>query len=85
MPALPIISGAKAVKAFRKAHWVEVRRRGSHIILVKEGSQVTLSVPNHKELDRGTLHWNYTRLYKGVIFSKNVIKLILGVVWFCLI
>lgn len=55
MPALPIISGAKAVKAFRKAHWVEVRRRGSHIILVKEGSQVTLSVPNHKELDRGTL------------------------------
>jgi predicted RNA binding protein YcfA (HicA-like mRNA interferase family) len=31
-----------------------VRGKG-HIIMVKPDSQVTLSVPKHKELDRGTL------------------------------
>jgi predicted RNA binding protein YcfA (HicA-like mRNA interferase family) len=30
-------------------------RRGSHIILVKEGHIATLSIPNHPEVARGTL------------------------------
>ncbi|MEN3941718.1 type II toxin-antitoxin system HicA family toxin [Prosthecobacter sp. SYSU 5D2] len=55
MPALPIISGAEAVKAFGKDGWQPVRQRGSHIILIKDGSQASLSVPNHRELARGTL------------------------------
>jgi predicted RNA binding protein YcfA (HicA-like mRNA interferase family) len=55
MPALPVISGAEAVKAFGKDGWQAVRQRGSHIILLKEGSQASLSVPNHRELARGTL------------------------------
>ncbi len=55
MPALPIISGAEAVKAFGKDGWQAVRQRGSHIILVKDGSQASLSVPDHRELARGTL------------------------------
>lgn len=55
MPPLPVISGFKAVKAFQKAGWKIVRQRGSHIILVKKGMITTLSVPNHKTLDRGTL------------------------------
>jgi len=55
MPPLPVISGLQAVLAFKKAGWVVVRQRGSHIVLVKKGSNVTLSVPNHKTLDRGTL------------------------------
>jgi len=32
-----------------------VRHRGSHMILVKEGSMVTLSVPDHREVAKGTL------------------------------
>lgn len=32
-----------------------VRQRGSHIIMVKEGSYASLSVPNHREVARGTL------------------------------
>ena len=32
-----------------------VRQRGSHMILVKEGHGATLSVPDHKEVARGTL------------------------------
>ncbi len=31
------------------------RQRGSHIIMVKAGSMATLSVPDHKEVARGTL------------------------------
>ena len=55
MPALPVISGAEAVNAFSCAGWSAVRQRGSHIIMVKNGSYVSLSVPNHRELARGTL------------------------------
>jgi predicted RNA binding protein YcfA (HicA-like mRNA interferase family) len=31
------------------------RQRGSHIILVLDIPRITVSVPDHKELDRGTL------------------------------
>jgi predicted RNA binding protein YcfA (HicA-like mRNA interferase family) len=55
MSKLPIISGLKAVKAFSKAGWVMARQTGSHVIMVKDNSVVTLSVPKHEEVDRGTL------------------------------
>jgi predicted RNA binding protein YcfA (HicA-like mRNA interferase family) len=55
MAKLPVISGTKTVKAFNKDGWFVARQTGSHIIMVKAGSEVTLSVPNHRQLDRGTL------------------------------
>ena len=55
MPALPVLSGRKAVRAFERLGWQVARHRGSHIILVKDGENVTLSVPNHKEVAKGTL------------------------------
>jgi predicted RNA binding protein YcfA (HicA-like mRNA interferase family) len=55
MAKLPSISGSKAVKAFSRAGWIAARQTGSHLIMVKEGSMVTLSVPMHSEVDRGTL------------------------------
>ena len=55
MPKLPRdISGRQAVKAFQKDGWA-ISRKGPHIILEKEGMRATLSVPNHKVLDLGTL------------------------------
>jgi predicted RNA binding protein YcfA (HicA-like mRNA interferase family) len=50
MPKLPVISGGKAIKTFSKAGWYPHRQVGSHVVLRKEGSRVTLSVPKHKEL-----------------------------------
>ncbi len=35
--------------------WTVTRQRGSHIILTKSGELATLSVPDHKEVARGTL------------------------------
>ena len=55
MPELPRISGAEAIKAFRRAGFEKKRQRGSHVVLKKEGFPMLLSVPLHKELDRGIL------------------------------
>jgi len=55
MPLLPIISGREAVDAFKQAGWMIARTEGSHVIMTKTGKPVTLSVPNHHEVKRGTL------------------------------
>jgi len=55
MGRLPVLSGGDAVKVFVKDGWSVDRQRGSHVILVKEGHPATLSVPDHKELAKGTL------------------------------
>jgi predicted RNA binding protein YcfA (HicA-like mRNA interferase family) len=55
MPALPTVSGREAVKIFARDGWQLVRQRGSHMILVKTGRVATLSVPDHRELAKGTL------------------------------
>jgi predicted RNA binding protein YcfA (HicA-like mRNA interferase family) len=55
MPALPVLSGRKAVRAFEKLGWQVARQRGSHIIMVKAGEITTLSIPDHKEVAKGTL------------------------------
>lgn len=55
MAMLPILSGREVVKAFARDGWQVVRQRGSHIIMVKEGCMVTLSIPDHREVAKGTL------------------------------
>ena len=55
MPSLPRISGRTAVKVFVADGWILARQKGSHIILVKEDSWATLSVPDHREIAPGTL------------------------------
>ena len=55
MPPLPVISGREARCAFERDGWVFDRQRGSHMILVKAGVPLNLSVPDHRELDRGLL------------------------------
>jgi predicted RNA binding protein YcfA (HicA-like mRNA interferase family) len=55
MPTLPTLSGREVVRAFGEDGWQLVRQRGSHMILVKTGHMATLSVPDHREVARGTL------------------------------
>ena len=55
MASLPVLSGREVVKAFAQDGWQMARQRGSHIILIKSGSMVTLSVPDHREVAKGTL------------------------------
>jgi predicted RNA binding protein YcfA (HicA-like mRNA interferase family) len=55
MSRLPVISGAVCIKALAKMDFVIDRQRGSHVILVREDPRMTVCVPDHQELDRGTL------------------------------
>ncbi len=55
MPRLPVISGEEAVKAFERAGWHVDRQRGSHVVMLKQGSMTSLSIPQHRELAPGTL------------------------------
>ncbi len=55
MARLPVISGRDAVRAFERAGWQMVRQTGSHMIMTKPCVAAVLSIPDHRELRRGTL------------------------------
>jgi predicted RNA binding protein YcfA (HicA-like mRNA interferase family) len=55
MSVLPRLSGRDVARAFTRDGWQMVRQRGSHMILVKDGHMATLSVPDHREVAKGTL------------------------------
>ena len=55
MAQLPKLSGREVVKVFEKLGWEIARQRGSHIIMSKKDHLATLSIPNHKEVAKGTL------------------------------
>ncbi len=55
MLSLPVLNGRKVVNVFESFGWKVVRQRGSHIIMVKDNHHTTLSVPDHKEVAKGTL------------------------------
>jgi len=52
---LPRISGQECVKALGKVGFIVKRQHGSHIILRREEPFAQVVVPDHKELDKGTL------------------------------
>jgi predicted RNA binding protein YcfA (HicA-like mRNA interferase family) len=55
MSSLPRISGRQCVKAFSKIGFEFKRQNGSHFILRRQSPFCQIVVPDHKELDRGTL------------------------------
>jgi predicted RNA binding protein YcfA (HicA-like mRNA interferase family) len=52
---LPVLSGQRLVKALERAGWQTVRQRGSHVRLKHPDRRVSITVPLHRELKRGTL------------------------------
>ena len=53
---LPVLSGREVVRALRRVGYERDGQKGSHIILRNVNPpHRRLSVPDHKELDRGTL------------------------------
>ena len=55
MPVTPLLDARDVVKVFESFGWRVSRQNGSHIIMIKEGNNATLSIPNHKPVARGTL------------------------------
>ncbi len=56
MTRLPVVSGAQAVRALGRLGYEVDHQTGSHIILRQEAPpHRRLTVPNHRELAKGTL------------------------------
>lgn len=55
MSKLPRISGRECVKALSEVGFYLRRQEGSHMILRRDDPFAQVVVPDHKELDRGTL------------------------------
>ena len=55
MAQLPNLSGKEVAKVFEGLGWKFSRQSGSHIVLTKDGEIASLSVPNHREVAKGTL------------------------------
>ena len=64
MAFLPTLSGREVVRIFQTFGWNVSRQRGSHIIMTKAGEIATLSVPDHKQVAKGTL--------RGLIRAANL-------------
>jgi predicted RNA binding protein YcfA (HicA-like mRNA interferase family) len=60
MAGLSTISGRLARDAFLMDGWTFARQRGCHMILIKPDHIANLSIPDHKELAKGTL-WGLLR------------------------
>jgi hypothetical protein len=53
---LPVVSGGDAVRAFRKVGYELDEQHGSHMIVRRsDPPHRRLSIPNHRELAKGTL------------------------------
>ena len=56
MPKLPVVSGIETVKAFSKIGYEVDHQTGSHIVIrQRKYPHRRLTIPNHKEVAKGTL------------------------------
>ena len=55
MSKLPRISGKNCAKVLSKIGFYQKRQHGGHLILRRDNPFAQVVVPNHRELDRGTL------------------------------
>lgn len=57
MGKLRVLSGKDVCRILQRQGFIEVRRRGSHIVMQRktEESTITVPVPDHKEIKIGTL------------------------------
>jgi predicted RNA binding protein YcfA (HicA-like mRNA interferase family) len=64
MTHLPGISGRECLRALEKLGFFLRRQEGSHMILRRDNPFAQVVVPDHKELDKGTL--------RGIIRSAGI-------------
>ena len=73
MPKLKILSGREVIKIFESFGFVVTGSKGSHVKLKRvavNGFNQILTVPNHKELDKGTLKAIYNQALRYISDSE---------------
>lgn len=69
MPKFKVLSGEDLIKIFESFDFIVASQRGSHLKLrrtLSDGKKQTLTIPNHKELDKGTLRAIYQQTLKYI-------------------
>ena len=75
MPKLKNLSGEELIKIFLTFNFIMAAQKGSHIKLArikKDGTKQTLTIPNHSEMDKGTLKAIYRQALRYI--SENELK-----------
>lgn len=74
MPKQKQISAKEVISFCEYYNFSISRQKGSHINLVRivSGTKQVVTVPNHKEIDRGTLHNIFKKLSSFI--PENVLK-----------
>jgi predicted RNA binding protein YcfA (HicA-like mRNA interferase family) len=72
MPKLKLLSGYEVIKFFEKSGFGIVTQKGSHIKIRRNvnGQKETLIIPNHKQLDTGTLRAIIKQASKYIPFEE---------------
>lgn len=55
MSKLPLLSVRECIGVLEKIGFYQMHQTGSHVIMRRDDPQTTISVPNHREIRRGTL------------------------------
>ena len=68
MPKLKILSGKDIIEIFKSFGFSIVGQKGSHVKLARHlnGTHQTLTIPDHKELDKGTIRAIYSQALRYV-------------------
>ena len=69
MPKLRSLSGKEVLRILQSFGFNEISRRGSHVKLRREAAgefKQTLTIPDHSELDRGTIRAIYRQALRYV-------------------
>jgi predicted RNA binding protein YcfA (HicA-like mRNA interferase family) len=71
MPRLRSLSGGEVLQILRDFGFEQSSQRGSHIKLRRliAGQSQTLTIPNHREIDRGTLQAIFRQASKFIAES----------------
>jgi len=72
MSKLKILSAKEIIKIFESFGFIVVGQKGSHIKMERKlkSSTQTLTIPNHKEIDRGTLGAIYRQTLRYIPESE---------------
>lgn len=73
MSKLPQVSGADVVRALQKLGFTIRRQHGSHVVLRRDDPFAQTIVPNHRQIDRGTLR---AILRQTEVTTDELIKLL---------
>lgn len=72
VPKLKILSGEEVIKIFERFGFIVIGQKGAHVKLkriTEDNLKQTLTIPKHKELDRGTIKAIYNQAMKYILES----------------